>query len=245
MPPKNTAQLTADMASLMAAFQASQQARATEIAALKVANAAELEAVKQAGKEELDAFKQQSAATVDALKEAIGTGELERMELETKVAAMGEGQISLEQTKAMSMMPSNLGSVMEQKIQLAKDVLPKARVTFALLNRGAPDIEGAKEIVGQIYRLANNQLAGADLAKQFARRQLSMVDHYYDQARSTAVKPAAAGWVPEAELVKHEPPARAAKKIIEAELAREDAEKAAREKAAEHNKRKWAKVRGK
>ena len=142
-------------------------------------------------------------------------------ELTTTVELQGS---SAEGDRARSLVPNNLPSSVQLRIQPEVDMIPLAREAIALLRRTPePDVERALLKLGQLYRLLNNVLAGADLAKQqpAAERPFAFIEHYYDQTKALALKlPTDADWKPETELVKHDAARKAAVKLVEAEIAK-------------------------
>lgn len=130
---------------------------------------------------------------------------------------------SVEADRGRNLVPSGLPAKVILKVQCSADVFPLIRECHSLLKREVPDVERALLKLGQIYRLHNNILAGADLAKQHpaSERAFEFIEHYYDLTKAAAMRaPAEADWRPEAELVKHNDARKAAVKLVEADIAK-------------------------
>ena len=140
--------------------------------------------------------------------------------MQEQQAALAAATSSAEAVRARTMLPSNLPPKMAARIELASDGLPLLRDAFSRLNRGEPDVDGAKEIVGQLYRLNCNLLVGADLSKQLPERAFEVVELYYGESKAYALRPPLdTNWAPENELVKNDPARKATMKIVEANVA--------------------------
>ena len=171
----------------------------------------------------LEQLEQQKEA-MDDMRTTIGGLETDNQRLVAELGGMGEAATLFEENRARSLMPTNLSSTMESKLAFAKDMFPRSRMVYQLLDKDPPDIRKARELVGQMCRLSNNFVAGAELSKQAPKKPLQFLDHYYEETRSAALKaPESAEWFPEQELVKYEKEKKSALKILEAELLKEAA----------------------
>ena len=135
----------------------------------------------------------------------------------------------LEELKAQTMIPQNLSDQMTKKMAFPSAAFIKSRVAFNLLAKAEmteSDMEEAKRLVGEIYRLANNELVGAEISKELnSSLPLSFVDVYAAAAKANALKPVDANWKPEAELVVYDEKAKAARKIHKENLTAKDSAK--------------------
>ena len=135
-------------------------------------------------------------------------------------AQLAAATSSAEAVRARTMLPNNLPSKMAARVELATDGLPLLREAHSKLKRAEPDVAGAKEIVGQLYRLNCNLLVGADLSKQQPERAFEVVELYYGESKAYALRPPLdTNWAPERELVKNECARKATLKIVEANIA--------------------------
>ena len=109
-------------------------------------------------------------------------------QLEGLLGAEGQKQadaeVRLAVLTAQNMIPQNLSEAMNKKIAFAKEAFTRSRVAFNLLAKEdlkPSDITEAKKLIGEIYRMANNELAGADFSRQVSADSSQSVRH---QARS-------------------------------------------------------------
>lgn len=149
-----------------------------------------------------DAHKTEAAAHIQQLQGVVGGLEAEVL---LHQAQSRSTFIRLEESKAIALYPKHLSEAMDLKLQHHKETFILARTGLAMINLPEPDVIGAKEVLGKIYRLSNNALAAADISKEVGHMQLSFIDLYYDKARSKAMEaPESADWAPESELVKYD-----------------------------------------
>ena len=181
-------------------------------------------------------YEQDKAQQDQNLEALVTINTNQRQELVGLQAQLAGAMSSAEADRARSLKPSNLPVKLETKIQPSLDTLPLLREAYVLLCRDEPDIPRAKLLVGQAYRLANNVLAGAELAKQHpaSERPFDFVDIYYDLTKPLALRPPldAEAWRPEDELVKHDAARKSANKQVEADITKVKAAAAAAAAAA-------------
>lgn len=163
--------------------------------------------------------------------ESLLGGVAERQQREAKETAAMQTNMSL--VAAQNLFPQRLSDVMEKKMQFPKDAFTRSRVGYATLCKDdlqPADIEVVKTLLGEIYRLSNNELVGAEVSKQISHQPLSFVDVYTAETRSIALQPVAETWGPEAQLVKYDDKVKSSKKAHEVAVARNQADNANRKR---------------
>jgi len=197
---------------MAAAAAAATAAAATVAAAAATAAVADLKEEFRAASREL---REQSQQRMEEMMTA--NHELQARLQNTEVL-LAAATSSAEADRARTMFPSNLSLKVDARVQVSKDCFPLIREAISLLMRDVPDVAQALVKMGQVYRLNNNMLAGADLSKLVPDRPFEFIEGYYGETKSFALRRPLEGanWSPENELVKHDAARKTTEKVLAA-----------------------------